>query len=89
MADPRSVSWKEIFEQALNETDREKLRRLVREAEVAILLRREELGGSSTNGEELSTMAVATEALRSIRANELGESKPGASNRGEQTADTA
>jgi hypothetical protein len=71
MQDLRSVSWKEIFEQALNESDREKLHRLVREAEVAIFPRREELGDSAEAREELSTMSVATEALRPIRLQQL------------------
>jgi len=67
-----SIHWKEIFMQAVNESDGEKLYRLVREAEVAILLRREELEGSAEAREELSTMAVAAEALRSIRVHQLG-----------------
>jgi hypothetical protein len=71
-----SVHWKEIFMQAVNESDREKLHRLVREAEVAIFLRREELGDSVEAHEELSTMAVATEALRSIRVHQLGGQIP-------------
>jgi hypothetical protein len=59
--------------QALEESDREKLHRLVREAQVAIFLRREELGDSAEDREELSTMAVATEALRSVRAHQLDD----------------
>jgi hypothetical protein len=67
-----SLHWKDVLLQALDESDREKLHRLVREAEVAIFLRREELGDSVEAREELSTMAVATEALRSIRVHQLG-----------------
>ncbi|HWO31883.1 MAG TPA: hypothetical protein VNO32_24065 [Candidatus Acidoferrum sp.] len=67
-----SLHWKEIFMQAMNESDRENLHRLVREAEVAIFLRRAELGNSDEARDESSTMAVAIEALRSIRANQLG-----------------
>lgn len=67
-----SLHWKEIFMQAANESNEEKLKRLVREAELAILRRREELRDSSHSHEELSAMAVAPEALRSIRANQLG-----------------
>ena len=47
MQDLRSVSWKEIFQQALNESDREKPHRLVREAEGAIFTRRQELADSA------------------------------------------
>ena len=74
-----SLHWKDVLLQALDESDREKLHRLVREAEVAIYLRREELGDSVEACEELSTMAVATEALRSIRVHQLGGAKPRAS----------
>jgi hypothetical protein len=78
-----SLHWKDILLQALDESDdRERLHRLVREAEVAIFLRREELGNAVEAREELSTMAVATEALRSIRVHQLGGGKPGASNGG-------
>jgi hypothetical protein len=66
-----SVHWKEIFTQAANETNKEKLDRLVREAEVAISLRRAELEDSAEAREELSSMAVATEALRAIRSQQL------------------
>lgn len=57
-----SLHWKDVLLQALDESDRERLHRLVREAEVAIFHRREELGDSVEAREELSTMAVATEA---------------------------
>jgi hypothetical protein len=74
-----SLHWKGVLLQALDESDRERLYRLVREAEMAISLRREELGDCVEAREELSTMAVATEALRSIRVHQLGGVKPGAS----------
>jgi len=62
--------------QAANELDSEKLRQLVPQAELAIFLRRNELGNSAESDEELSAMAVATEALRSIRVNQLGGTDP-------------
>jgi hypothetical protein len=71
-----SLHWKEIFMQAANEPTGEKLHELVREAELAILRRSEELRDSAESREELSTMAVATEALRSIRAHQLGGRMP-------------
>lgn len=67
-----SLHWKETCMQALEESDREKLRRLVPKAELAILLRRKELGNSADSNEELSTMAVVAEALRFIRVTQLG-----------------
>ena len=54
MHDLRSVSWNEIFQQALNESDREKSHRLVREAEVAIFLRRQELTDYATERDRRS-----------------------------------
>jgi hypothetical protein len=67
-----SLHWKDILIQALEESDRQKLRRLVPEAEAAIFLRRRQLGNSVEAREELSTMAVAIQALRSIRIHQLG-----------------
>jgi hypothetical protein len=61
-----------MFLQAMDESDREKLRRLVPKAEAAIFIRREELGNSVEAREELGTMAVAIAALCSIRIHELG-----------------
>ena len=84
-----SPHWKEIFMQAVNESGRQKLRRLVPEAEAAIFLRRAGLEDSAENREELSTMAVAIEALRSIRISQLGGARPGASNRSDRTSKIA
>jgi hypothetical protein len=81
--------WKEVFQQALDETDREKLHRLVRETELAIFLRREELGDSAAAREELSTIALAIEALRVIRLKKLGGPKPTVSSGNREFADTA
>jgi hypothetical protein len=62
-----SLQWKEIFMRAMDEPDREKLGRLVREAEGAISLRHKALGHSARARKELSAMTVATAALRSIK----------------------
>jgi hypothetical protein len=78
-----SLHWKDILIQALEESDRQKLRRLVPEAEAAIFLRRKQLGNSVDAREELSTMAVAIEALRSMRIQQLGEVKRSAPHDGE------
>ena len=71
MSGESSLHWKDSFTQAASETDKEKLDRLVHEAEMAIFHRREALGNSADAREELSTMAVATEALRAIRSQQL------------------
>ena len=68
----RPLHWMEICMQTLEESDPEKLHSLVPEAELAIFRRREELGTSAEACDELSTMAVVAEALRSIRVHQLG-----------------
>ena len=67
MSDLKFVSWKEIFVKTLDETDPEKLARLVPEAELAMFKRRQELPDSPQNSEELSTMSVASEAFRVVK----------------------
>jgi hypothetical protein len=89
MSDDGSLHWKKIFLQAMDESDTKKLRRLVPKAEAAIFLRRKELGNSADWNEELSTMAVATEALRCIRVTQLGGVKPRASIVGRRRVESA
>ena len=67
MSDLKFVSWKEILLKTLDETDPEKLARLVPEAELAMFKRRQELNDTPQNSEELSTMPVASEALRVVK----------------------
>ena len=67
MSDLKFVSWKEILLKTLDETDAEKLARLVPEAELATFKRRQELDVSPWNSEERSTMSVASEALRVVK----------------------
>ncbi|MGB7750348.1 MAG: hypothetical protein WCF88_02270 [Candidatus Acidiferrales bacterium] len=67
MSDLKFVSWKEILLKTLDETDPEKLARLVPEAELAMFKRRQELDDTPQNSEELSTMPVASEALRVVK----------------------
>jgi hypothetical protein len=67
LSDLKFVSWKEILLKTLDETDPEKLARLVPEAELAMFKRRQELHDSPENSEELSTMSVASEALRVVK----------------------
>jgi hypothetical protein len=67
MSDMQFGCWKEIFLQALDETDPERLARLVPAAELAIFKRQQELSDNPHNSEELSTMCVAFEALRVVK----------------------
>ena len=43
MSDLKFVSWKEVFQKAINETDREKQRQLVQQADLAIFHRQQTL----------------------------------------------
>ena len=67
MTDLKFVSWKEIFLEAVDEPDPEKLARVLPEAESAIFERQQELYNCPQHGEELSAMGIASEALRVIK----------------------
>lgn len=67
MSDVKFVSWEEIFLKAVDETDPEKLAQLVPEAELAMSKRILELHNSIQRSEELSTMSIASEALRVVK----------------------
>ena len=67
MSDIEFLCWKEIFLKALEETDSEKLARLVPTAELAIFKRQQELCDNPPNSEELSALCVASEALRVVK----------------------
>jgi hypothetical protein len=67
LSDLQFVSWKEIFVKTLDETDAEKLARLVPETELAMFKRELELYNCPQHSEELSTMSVASEALRVVK----------------------
>ena len=79
MRPPAALPWKEVVQKAMVESNREKLTRLVREAEVAIFLRREKLGNLAESRDELSSMAVAAETLRAIKVYKLDGDKPAVS----------
>jgi hypothetical protein len=64
MSDFKIVSWKEIFQKAVGETDREKQMLLVQEADLAIFRRQQHLYNCVQYREELGALNVATEALR-------------------------
>jgi hypothetical protein len=67
MGDIKLVSWEEIFLKTMNETDPEKLAQLVPEAELAMFKRELELKNCAQKTEEMSTMCVASEALRVVK----------------------
>jgi hypothetical protein len=67
MSDLKFVSWKEIFQRAVEETDREKQRQLVQQADLAIFQRQQKLYNCIQYREELNALNAATEALRLIK----------------------
>jgi hypothetical protein len=67
MSDLKLVSWKEIFLKTMEEKDFEKLAQLVPEAELAIFQRQQKLYNCAQHREELRTMSVVSEALRTIK----------------------
>lgn len=66
------MSWKELYLQALLESDEAKLTELVQAAEIAMALRSQELLNSAGHHEELSEMAIAKASLLSIKTHKLG-----------------
>jgi hypothetical protein len=72
MQDSYPMSWKELYQQALQESDTKKLTELVQAAEHAMVIRAQELLNSTDHHEERSEMAVATAALLTIKVHKLG-----------------
>jgi hypothetical protein len=66
MSDLTFVSWKEIFQKAVEETDREKQRQLVQQADFAIFQRQQKLYDCIQHREELNALNAATDASRRI-----------------------
>ena len=64
--------WKELCLEVLLESDREKLTGLVQATEQAMALRAQELLNFTDRHKEYSEMALANEALLSIKTNKLG-----------------
>jgi hypothetical protein len=67
MSELKFVTWKEIFQKAIGETDRDKRAQLVQQADLAIFHRQQQLYNCDRYREELSAMNAATEALRVIK----------------------
>lgn len=72
MQDSYLMSWKEQYLRALLESDTEKLTELVQTAEHAMVLRAQELFGSSDHHEERREMNVAMACLLAIKVHKLG-----------------
>jgi hypothetical protein len=66
MGDIKLAFWEEIFLKTVNETDPQKLAQLVPEAELAMFKRELELKDCAQKTEEMSTMCIASEALRVV-----------------------
>jgi hypothetical protein len=72
MRELRPVLWQEAFIRAVDEPDRDTLARLIREAEFAIVFRRQQLENPADYGDELRAMKLATLAMDSIKVEKLG-----------------
>jgi hypothetical protein len=75
MRESRPVLWQEAFIKAVDEPDRETLARLIREAERAIILRRQQLDDPANYRDEVRAMNLATLAMDAIRVQKLGGSR--------------
>ena len=67
MSDLRLVSWKEIFQKAVEESDREQQGFLVQQADLAIFQRQQKLYNCVQHREELNALNAATETLRLLK----------------------
>jgi hypothetical protein len=66
------VSWEELYQAALVETNREKLTGLVGELETAIVGRWHELSDSEENDKEWAAIVLAAQQLLNIKTDKLG-----------------
>lgn len=69
--DPKS-SWRELYQAALKEPDKEKLTQLVLAVEEAMFLRAQELTSSGAGDKERTAMAEAAFNLLTIKTEKLG-----------------
>jgi hypothetical protein len=72
MQDSYLMSWKELYLQALFESDTQKVTELVLATEQAITLRAQEFVNSADHYEERSEMTFAKESLLAIKTHKLG-----------------
>jgi hypothetical protein len=66
------LSWQELYQGALLESDKEKLTQLVMAVEEAMFLRAQELSDSKVDDKERTLMADATQKLLIIKTEKLG-----------------
>jgi proteasome lid subunit RPN8/RPN11 len=72
MVEIGTTSWKEIYERARQESDKEKLGELVLAAESAIYRRYQEIESSANHHDERRSMQDATDYLLALKVNQLG-----------------
>ena len=72
MRELRPVIWQEAFIRAVDEPDRETLALLIRDAEHAIVLRRQQLDNPANYSDEMRAMNLATLAMDAIKVQKLG-----------------
>jgi hypothetical protein len=72
MNEINTLTWKEAYEMALREKDKQKLGELVLSAEAALFRRYQEIAPSSNHHDERISMKTAGEHLLSIKVNQLG-----------------
>lgn len=75
MHDLRPVLWQEAFIKAVDEPDREALARLIRDAEVAMRLRWQQMENPADYRHEVRAMKVAAQAMDAIKAQKLSGGK--------------
>jgi hypothetical protein len=68
----RPVIWQEAFIRAVDEPDRETLARLIRDAEQAIVRRRQQLDNPANYRDEVRAMKLAALAMDAIKVQKLG-----------------
>lgn len=69
-------SWKESYENAVRESDKNKLVELVRAAEERMFFRGQELSRSTNHAEERSQMSAAAADLLAVKVYKLGWPNP-------------
>jgi hypothetical protein len=76
MSDSNSPSWKQLYVEALRETDKKRLAELAYVAEEAIFFRLGQLEGSADHREEQSELKAACAVLLTTRVAKLGWPAP-------------
>jgi len=76
MDDFRSKDWETRYQEAVLESDQEKLPHRVREAEFAILLRWRELGSNTNSHKERQAIGIALSNLKALEAERLHFQNP-------------